>query len=164
MHKKILLLSFASFFHHNCNPSAPITPRDLYNSLSTQITGLKKYGIHIGDMNQMINKNCLSKEIKKAQAINNTALLLEESRLKIFGRHLIHHFGQDAVFEFITTAEQYTINEQDILDHQFQKAFFNYYQSRHKPITLPQLATINPNRGNALLHYIAQLRDQQDPT
>lgn len=163
MHKKILLLCFASFFHHNCNASAPITPQDLYNSLSTQMTGLKKYGIHIGDINQMINKNGLSKEISKTKARDNSSLLIEEGRLKIFGRHLTHHFGQDAVFEFITIAEQYTIEEQDILDDQFQKAFLNYYQSRHEPKTFPQSPTLNPNRANALVHYIAQLRDQHDP-
>ena len=163
MHKKILLLYFTGVFHHNCNASTPITPQDLYSSLSTQMTNLKAYGIHIGDINQMINKNDLKKEISKTKALDNSSLLLEEGRLKIFGRHLMHHFGQDAVFEFITIAEHHTKQKQDIIDTQFEKAFINYYQWRHKPKTFPQSPTLNPNRGNALIHYIAQLRDQEDP-
>lgn len=161
MKKIVLLLALGS-----CNQifiaSNNEQIKEFYRNVSTRLTRYKNHGAVIGDINGLEDRIKMSEEFHDINAIDNSTDLLHEARSKIFGRHIIHHFGKEPLIDFIDVVENHGPEASEIIEMQFEQAVINYFATRQAPKSFPESTHVNPDRSQAMIHYLAALRDQEN--
>jgi hypothetical protein len=98
--------------------------------------------------------NLVRTELDDAGGQDNIQALLLDARCKILTRHLVYHFGQQEVGDFISLVELHPQSTQDLIESHFEQAAQNYFAFRQAPKITPQ--------GKTLIRYLTKLRDQNE--